>query len=259
MTTQKLSCSCARFLVFTLLGSLAGLQALAASFTLNPTMDAFVTPGASGSLAHSNYGGAGALGISAPGLPQGEFQSILQFDLSGAKSFFDRVYGVGQWSLQSVNLQLTATTPNNAMFNANSAGQFAISLMQNNGWTEGTGNPSAPGSSGITFDTLSNFVSVADVSLGTFGFGGGNSGNSIFSLNLASDLSDDAVSGAFLNLRMYAADSAISYLTDSRSFGTAGFRPLLTLTVPEPGGFTLTLMGIGLLACRRFVRRNRQA
>jgi len=42
---------------------------------------------------------------------------------------------------------------------------------------------------------------------------------------------------------------------DSRSFGTTGFRPVLTLTVPEPSTFALSLTGLVLaLGWRRFAR-----
>ena len=58
--------------------------ASAASFSMNPTADAFVSTGPSGNLSGNNYGGGGAISVSAPGLPQGEFQSVLKFDSSGA-------------------------------------------------------------------------------------------------------------------------------------------------------------------------------
>src|SRR5262252_5814947 len=102
----------------------------AATFSLNPGADAFVTTGPSGNLSSSNYGGGGALSVAAPGLSQGEFQSVLQFSLAGAKSSFDSQFGAGQWSVHSVSLQLTAAAPNNPIFNASSAGQFSISWMQ---------------------------------------------------------------------------------------------------------------------------------
>src|SRR5882724_3078740 len=102
------------------------LPGRAGSFGVNPSADAFVTTGPTGNLNGNNYGGAGALSVAAPGLSQGEFQSVLQFNLSGAKSSFDGQFGVGQWSIQSVTLQLTATSPNNAIFNASAAGQFGI-------------------------------------------------------------------------------------------------------------------------------------
>src|SRR5215472_5783797 len=101
----------------------------AASFSLTPASDAFVTTGPSGDLSNNNYGGAGAIAVSAPGLAQGEFQSVLQFGLSGAKASFDSQFGAGQWTIQSVTLQLTATAPNNPIFNSNAPGQFSISWM----------------------------------------------------------------------------------------------------------------------------------
>ena len=79
----------------------------AAAFSTNSFADAFVTTGPSGNLSGNNYGGAGALGVSAPGLPKGEFQSVLQFDLAGGRNSFDDQFGAGQWNVQSVSLQLT--------------------------------------------------------------------------------------------------------------------------------------------------------
>src|SRR5262245_15037090 len=78
-----------------------------ASFSTNATIDAFVTTGPTANLSANNYGGAGSISLAAPGLPQGEFQSVLQFNLSGAFSSFNSTFGAGQWSIQSVTLQLT--------------------------------------------------------------------------------------------------------------------------------------------------------
>src|SRR5262245_1138047 len=107
-----------------------------ASFTANPTADALVTTGPTGNLAGNNYGGGGAIALSAPGLPQGELQSVMLFGLSGAASSFNSTFGVGQWSVESISLQLTAAPANNAIFNASAAGMFGISWMQNDSWTE---------------------------------------------------------------------------------------------------------------------------
>jgi hypothetical protein len=68
---------------------LLNLPAHAATFTLNPAADAFVTTGPTANLSVNNYGGAGALSVAAPGLANGEFQSILRFDLAGARTSFD--------------------------------------------------------------------------------------------------------------------------------------------------------------------------
>src|SRR5215472_9144063 len=109
---------------------LLALPGLAATFPLNPSADAFVTAGPTGNLSGNNYGAAGALSVAAPGLANGEFQSVLRFDLSGAKASFDTQYGAGQWSIQSISLSLTATAPGNPIFNASAAGQFRVSWMQ---------------------------------------------------------------------------------------------------------------------------------
>ena len=244
------------FLLFALLA----LEATSATFSLNPGADAFVTTGPSGTLSTDNFGGAGALSVAAPGLPQGEFQSILQFGLSGAKSSFDTQFGIGQWSIQSITLQLTAAPRNNNIFNVTAAGLFAISWMQNNSWTEGTGTPAAPGTTGITFSTLSNFVGSADELLGTFGFNGATNGAATYTLNLTPSFSADVLAGGTVSLRMFAADSVVSDLSDSRNFTSALARPLLTVTaIPEPGALALAGFGLCLLAGRRLAsRRNPQ-
>src|SRR5207249_3913974 len=114
------------------------------------------------------------------------------------------------WSIQSVTLQLTAALPNNAIFNSSAAGQFNLSWMQNDSWTEGTGTPSAPGTTGITYATLGNFLSGADESLGTFSFNGATSGNFTYSLSLTPSFSADILSGSTLSVRMFAADNSVS-------------------------------------------------
>lgn len=76
---------------------LLGLPGYAATATLNPIADAFVTTGPTGNLSGNNYGGAGALSVAAPGLAKGEFQSVLQFDLSSATASFNAQFGAGKY------------------------------------------------------------------------------------------------------------------------------------------------------------------
>ena len=229
----------------------------AATFSLNPSADTFVTSGPSGNLSGNNYGGAGALSVAAPGLAQGEFQSVLMFSLSGAKSSFDTQFGAGLWTIQSITLQLTAAPPNNAIFNASAAGHFTIARMQNDSWTEGTGTPQTPTTTGLTLSTLPNFLGVADENLGTFSFNGATSGASTYTLGLTPSFSADALAGNTVSLRMLAADSTVSYLFDSRTFNTASARPLLTITaVPEPGSLALGLLGLFLVARFRSTIRS---
>jgi hypothetical protein len=227
-------------------------SASAALIQLNPTADALVTS----SNPTGNFGGAGAISVATAGLPNGEFQSFIMFDLSAAKSSLDTQYGVGQWILQSASLHLTAANPGNPLFNASHAGQFAVDWMQDDSWTEGTGNPSSPASTGITYATKNGFLVLSTQSLGTFSFGGGTSGQNAYDLLLASGFTSDVATGGNLSLHLYAADSAISYLFNSRSFGTTTSRPILSLTAvatPEPA--TLALLACGSLLLVRGRRR----
>lgn len=230
------------------------LSLQAATVNLNPAADAFVTIGPTGNLSGNNYGGAGALSVAPPGLPNGEFQSVLSFDLSSAKATFDSQYGAGRWSIQSISLALTAASPNNPIFNASAAGQFNVSWMQNDSWVEGTGTPASPTTTGITFSSLPSFIGPGDESLGTFSFTGDTSGTGAYNLTLTPGFDADAIAGNLVGFRLFAADTAVSYLADSRSFGTTSARPLLTIVaVPEPNAFLLLAVGAPLLfATRRF-------
>jgi hypothetical protein len=241
-----------RLLLFSMLatfcsGMLPG--GFAASYTTTAVSDAFVATGPTGNLSNNNYGGGGALAVASSGLPNGEFQSVIKFDLSGARSSLDGQYGSGQWSIQSVSLQLSSSPHNNAVYNEVGAGLFNISLMQNNSWLEGTGNASNPAGKGITYNTLQNtFINnAADQALGTFSFPGGTSGINIYSLGESSSLTADILAGSDLSLRLFAADNNVSYLFSSRAATSASSQPqLVIMAVPEPGSFTLFGLGLGM-------------
>ena len=225
-------------------------QLPAATFNLNPISDAFV----SSANAANNYGGGGGLGVSAAGLPKGELQTLLQFDLAGAKTSFDTALGAGQWLVQSISLQLAASNPGNPIFNASAAGQFSISWMQNDSWVEGTGTPMAPGGTGVTWNSLPTFLSGSDQALGTFSFSGATSGAFNYSLALGSGVVGDTTAGQLASLRLLAADTTMSGVFNSRSFGTASARPILAVTavaVPEPACWILAVMAVGGITVRR--------
>ncbi len=243
----------ARILVWGLLGSLGALPGLAATFSLNPVADAFVTTGPTDNFADNNYGGAGALSVAAPGLPQGEFESVMRFDLSGARSSFDTLFGSGQWTVQSATLQLTAAFPRNAIFNASSAGQFTVSWMQNDTWVEGTGTPRFLSNNGITFNTLqSTFISGSDQNVGTFSFNGATSGAATYTLTLSPGFTTDILEGNLAGFDLVPADTSVSYLFFSRQFTVAADWPLLSITaIPEPGAPALAALGALLLWARR--------
>jgi hypothetical protein len=220
--------------------------------SLNPVADAFVAS----SQPANNYGGGGALAIAAPGLANGEFQSLLRFDTAGAASAFDVQFGAGQWSIQSVTLRLTATSANSPLFNAPAAGLFAASWMADDSWVEGSGTTGSPGATGITFATLPGFLGAADESLGSFAFSGATSGSAIYSLALTAGFAADLAAGGLVSIRLLAADTAVSGVFNSRTFTTASARPELTITaVPAPAGALAIGVGTLLLALPRRRRR----
>jgi hypothetical protein len=220
---------------------------------VNPAADTFV----SASNPSGNYGGAGALEMSGAGTLKGEFQALMKFDLSGVKSGFDAALGGGQWQVQSATLQLTTANPTpQPTFNANAAGQFSVAWMQNDAWVEGTGSPGAPTTDGVSYATLPTFLGAADQGLGTFSFPGGVSGSNSYNLALPSAFVSDILAGDSASLRVFASDSAMSYLFNSRNNGTAGNRPLLTINavaVPEPAGGVIwgSLWILGAITSRR--------
>jgi hypothetical protein len=254
-----------------LLGAVAGIFFIAgsclgqASFSSQSIADAFVTTGAADGLSSSNFGAAGSLAIAASGLPQGEFQSVLKFDFAGAENSFNAQFGAGRWMIQSVTLQLTSSPHNNPIFNNIAAGQFNVSLMQNNSWVEGTGTGGVPTSDGVSFNSLLGVYAnnATDQSLGTFNFPGGSSGQNSYTLGLSSGLISDVTSGGDASLRLFAADSAVSYLFSSRS-GGASATPTISveaIAVPEPGSVALCAAALIMLllwqSFRRWMQRHR--
>lgn len=242
-------------------GSVYGPQrSFAASNVAVASADAFVAAGPSGNLRNNNYGGGGALAIAASNLPNGEFQSVIRFDLSSSRSSLDAQYGVGQWSIQGISLQLSSSPHSNPIYNEISAGRFGVSLMRNNSWVEGTGNASSPSAAGISLNTLqSDFINPSlDQTLGTFSFSGGASGLNQYALDIGSGLSSELLAGGTVSLRLFAADSAVSYLFSSRAGTLLATQPQLVITtIPEPGTLALFVAGCGFLWWRR--NRNQRS
>lgn len=223
------------------------------------TSDAFVTTGTTnGADPGKNFGGAGALAVSASGLSQGEFQSLIQFDLAGAKSQLDSAYPSG-WIIDSVSLTLVPQTANNAIFNAVHSGNFAINWVSSDAWTEGTGTPASPTTDGITYNALSTLLSGGTQSLGTFNYNGSTGTAQTYAFSLSSaGLTSDITSGskATFDIAAAAGDTQLSAVFNSRNFGTAANRPKLSITAsaaaaPEPGRTSLLMTALGVLAMQR--------
>ena len=239
------------------LACLAAIPCPADTYITNSIADTFVATGPTGKLSVSNFGAAGSLTVESAALAQGPFQSVLKFDLSGAENHFNAEYGPGDWSIQSVSLQLTASAHGNPIFNPVAAGQFGISLMANGSWVEGTGTGGRPTTDGITYSSLtSTFINNAsDQGLGTFQFVGGTSGTGNYNLALNGGLTGDLQSGSDLSLRLYPTDNQVSYLFNSREAGT-GVPELTIVATPEPGTLELGVTGMVLLAVWKRRRRG---
>ena len=223
----------------------AALRADAATQSVTAVADAFVRAVAP----DSNFGGAGAVVVAPPALSNGEHQGLMRFDLAPAKVAFDAQFGAGNWNVTSASLRLTTTPASSGNFNANAAGPIQVSWMQNDSWVEGTGTPGAPTTDGITFNTLPLFLSPGDQPMGTINFPGGNSGANTYAIALASGFSSDVLSGGLASLRLFAGNDTVSFLFNSRNFGTAANRPVLLVdAIPEPAaGCVVGALALGLL------------
>ena len=233
----------------------ASLPSQATPQSLVAVADAFVRAVAP----DSNFGGAGAVVVAPPALSNGEHQGLMRFDLAPVKAAFDAQFGAGNWSITSASLRLTTTPASSGNFNANAAGPVNVSWMQNDAWVEGTGTPGSPTTDGITFNTLPSFLSGGDQSMGQFNFPGGNSGANTYNLSLASGFTADVLGGSLTSLRLFAANDTVSFLFNSRNFGTVPNRPVLVVdAIPEPavGGVVGTLAVALLARCRRRTPRG---
>ena len=208
----------------------------------------------------SNYGGAGALQLASSANSKGEYQSLLRFDLTSTTAYFNTTYGVGHWTITGVTLSLgtnfgtAGQQPNNAIFAPIAAGSFNVSWQADDSWLEGTGSPSAPTTDGITYNQLPTYVSAAnDRALGTFDFTApGNNTVSTYALGLDPSFVNDVDAGGLVSMRLFAADNQVSYLFNSRSFGTAAQRPMLLVNaVPEPTTVAFLLVGLVIVATAR--------
>lgn len=179
--------------------------------------------------AASNFGASGALVVSGSGTANtlGQFASLLKFDLATAKTTFDAAYGVGGWTLDSLQIRLTAATPLNGTFNANAAGLVLIEWLADDTWLENA----------ITWNGMAAVVGAGNESLGSVSYNGANTGTILASLTAGSGLTNDLQNGSTASFRLAAGDADVSMVVNARNFGTAANRPALILSasaVPEP-------------------------
>ncbi|MCU0797764.1 MAG: DNRLRE domain-containing protein [Akkermansiaceae bacterium] len=230
--------------------ALSGGLSAATSINLVPLSDAFV----SAANASNNYGAASALGVSAGGLAKGEFQSLLMFGFSSAKTQFDTTYGSGGWMVDSISLQLTAANPNNAIFNTSSSGSISLRWLADDSWTEGSGTPASPGATGVAFSALAGILSSPSESLGSHAYNGATSGVVLIDLPLTTGLVTDIGNGGNTTINLLPGDSTVSGLFNSRNNSTPANRPVLTVTasaVPEPTIWMLSMFPALIMVANR--------
>ncbi|MBX3396840.1 MAG: hypothetical protein KF841_15900 [Phycisphaerae bacterium] len=200
----------------------------------------------------SNFGGGGGLSVAASGLPKGNFQSVIRFDLSAAAISLDEAFGAGQWSVIAAILELNSNAPGHPMFNPQSSGQFSVSWMQDDSWIEGIGRPQSPTPDGVTYDSLPGFLSAGTELLGTFAYASGPNSPATYSLSPEAGFASDLAAGGLVSLWLAAADSSVSYtFVASEQGGDNGAPKLSLVVVPEPA--------VGLLVCAAalMLRRRR--
>jgi hypothetical protein len=235
------------------------------TYTTTSFADSFLATGsptnpAGNDLTGLNYGAAGILVVAPAASTNGEFQSVIQFDLSGATNLFNATYGASNWIVSGISLRLTSNygatgdVPDNSLFPTISGGQFVIEWLSNNNWVEGTGKPKQPTTDGVTYDSLTTLLSGAHDILCTNTYSPpGDNVPVTYSLPLNTNLVNEVMQGGDVALLFYAADDQIAYLFNSQNFG-GNNEPLIHVTAsPTPlkilsgvftnGNFQLTGLG----------------
>ncbi len=232
------------------------------SFTITTTTaDAFLS-GASPTL---NFGGAGTLAIAPASSQKGEFDTVIMFNTASAVSQFNTTYGAGNWSITGLSLSLASNygtqgaIPNNNLLNTVSGGSFGIDWLLNDSWVEGTGGGNGAANGAVNFNSIPGLLSPGYDSLGTYVYTPpGNNVYANYSLSLDANLVSDAAAGGAVSLYLYAADSQVGYLFNSREF--ASNHPELTITaapIPEPATAALLAASLGGFLLARGQKRKK--
>jgi hypothetical protein len=149
---------------------------------------------------------------------------------------------------------MQGTQPGNGIFNSINAGNFNIQWVSVDSWIEGTGNGMgvAAGSS-ISLSTKSSLFAGTTDGLGTFTYT--PPGNNIYvsyTLPLDSGLVTDTAGGGDVSLYFSAADNAVGYLFNARSFGNNTPEFIVgAVATPEPTTVALLAVALGGLVVAR--------
>jgi hypothetical protein len=212
--------------------------------------DAFLATGsrdnpAGADLTGENFGAAGTMVVASPASTNGEFQSVMRFNLADAAGLFNTNFGAGNWQITGFSLQLTSNygaqgqQPNNAIFPVINGGQFVIEWLSNDTWVEGSGKPNMVTTDGVTYNSLPDLLSGPHEILGTNTYvPPGDNVPVTYPLPLSTNLIGDVAAGGDANFLLFAADNQISYLFNSREFGRGNQPMILVTAVPMPPTIT---------------------
>jgi hypothetical protein len=224
-----------------LIAAIAGSGLVAQAQVTNTSMttaDAFVCTGSpnyegGADLTGLNFGAAGTLVIAPPASANGEFQSVIKFNLSNGVALFNATYGSNLWTITSLALDFASNygtggvQPNNPIFPTINGGQFVIEWLADDDWLEGTGTPNLPTTDGICFNTLPGLLAQPREILATNTYvPPGNNVRVTWPLPLTANLVADVSAGGDVTFRFYAADDQICYLFNSYKYGR-GNEPLI--------------------------------
>jgi len=206
-----------------------------------------------------NFGTMGAMEIAAPTSAQNRTEETLQrFDTSAIESGFNADYGVGEWAITSVTLELFSNVseagqqPANSSLNKIAAGDFELDWLSNNSWNE----------TGITYNTLPSVLpgtgGNTSASLGDFYWPATGASSSTWTLGLDPNLLSEIDSGGDVTiLGKPTAGSTVGYLFNQITLNGA-YLNVTASKVPEPSSMASTLaMMASSLAGFRAMRRSR--
>lgn len=222
----------------------------ASVFTNTPDADAFVWAAAPG----SNYGGAGALSVSGAtasngsGVTNGVFDTFIRFNTGAMVTNFNLAFGSNNWVISGATLQLTENgAPTQTIFNRG-VGAFQIRWIANDNWTEGTGMPNAPATTGISYSEEPSLLnSLTDLSLGVFTNAGANA-TEHFPLALPPAFVANLQAGGEVGFYLTAVNPGTGFTFNSRHFGTTSAWPYLSIAAaPQPGLTSASLAGTNVV------------
>ena len=199
--------------------------------TTRPSKDATVSV----ANPNNNYGIAGKLTFSAPDA-NGEFQTVMAFDLSSVKASLDEMLGISNWQPMSLTLKLFKTDLSKSMppYNPDASGDFQVRYMPDTSWIEGGGDGKGKPVPGITYATLPGYLAAGDIPIANTSLVVSDA-SMVSSLPFTAEEVSAIKNGGQIGLHLLAADSVVSYIFDSREGGQQITSPALTVTAAMLG------------------------